>query len=96
MWGCVQMREAQDRVNGLAGLDYAFGVVYNESGQYCSSYPLDMLVFESELTGPFRPRNPQSAAKGVSHPSSLLFANSHLMLWCGVVWWWCGVVVSSE
>ncbi len=72
--GC-QMREAQDRVNALASLDYSLGIVFNEHGQYCSSYPLDILVFEQEITGPFRPRasakpKPNAAAAATAPPTA--------------------------
>ena len=46
--GGARMRAVQRRCNELFKLDYEYSIIDNADGQFCSSYPLDIVVLERE------------------------------------------------
>jgi len=56
------MRLFQDVCNDLFARDYALSLISNEDGDYCASYPLDIVILEQDKLN--------QAAVQVQHHSS--------------------------
>jgi hypothetical protein len=48
-----EVKAISDRVHGLFGADNIFSLIDNHHGQYCTSYPPQLVVIEAETTGKY-------------------------------------------
>jgi len=58
--GSTKIRSIQDQVNILFARDYEFSKIDNSDGNYCKSYPLDLIILTRQKhSSSFSSSNPE-------------------------------------